>query len=143
MTFSGGWSLSSRARVLLADDNAMVAAEMRELLEPSLEVIGVVNSGEALVAAFDLLGPDVVVADITMPGEGGLAAVRHIRERCPDTPVVLLTVDDASPMIRRGFSAGAQGYVVKEDAGDELVRAVEAALEGRRYVSATALRSLL
>ncbi|HZM28601.1 MAG TPA: response regulator transcription factor, partial [Gemmatimonadales bacterium] len=92
MTLSGGWSPSSRARVLLADDNAMVAAEMQELLEPSLDVVGVVNSGEALEAAFDLLSPDVVVADITMPGEGGLAAVEHIRERCPDTPVVLLTV---------------------------------------------------
>jgi len=143
VTFSGGWGPSSRARVLLADDNAMVAAEMRELLEPSLEVVGMVNSGEALEAAFDLLTPDVVVADITMPGEGGLAAIQHIRERCPETPVVFLTVDNDSPMIRKGFSAGAQGYVVKEDAGEELVRAIQAALEGRLYVSAAALRSLL
>jgi two-component system, NarL family, invasion response regulator UvrY len=132
----------SRARLLLADDNALVADEIRKLLEPSFDVVGVVHSGEALEAAFEALAPEVIVTDIAMPGEGGLVAVRRIRERHPGMRVVLLTVIDASPMIRVGLSAGAQGYVVKEDAADELVPAVEAALEGRRYVSATGRRYL-
>lgn len=132
----------SRARVLLGDDNALVAAEIRELLEASFDVVGVVSSGEDLETAFETLAPEVVVADIAMPGEGGLVAVQRIRERHPGTRVVLLSVIDASPMIRLGLSLGVQGYVVKDDAGDELVPAVEAALEGRQYLSATALGSL-
>lgn len=128
--------------MLLADDNAPVAALIRELLEPMFDVVGIVTSGEELEAAFESLTPEVVVTDIAMPGGGGLAAVQRIRERHPGTRVVLLSVIDASSMIRLGLSAGIQGYVVKGDAGDELVPAVEAALEGRRYISAAALRSL-
>jgi DNA-binding NarL/FixJ family response regulator len=137
-----GWSPSSRARVVLADDNVLVAAEMQALLEQSFEVVAVVKSGEELETAFEALTPDVIVTDIAMPGEGGLAAVRHIRERSPAARVVLLTVLDSQSMIRLGLLAGASAYVVKADAGDELAQAVKAALEGRRYVSATALQDL-
>ena len=142
MDLPRGWSPSSRARVVLADDNVLVAAEMQALLEQSFEVVAVVKSGEELETAFDALGPDVIVTDIAMPGEGGLAAVRHIRERSPAARVVLLTVLESQPMIRLGLLAGASAYVVKADAGDELAQAVKAALEGRRYVSATALQDL-
>jgi DNA-binding NarL/FixJ family response regulator len=137
-----GWSPSSRARVVLADDNVLVAAEMQALLEQSFEVVAVVKSGEELETAFEALTPDVIVTDIAMPGEGVLAAVRHIRERSPAARVVLLTVLDSQSMIRLGLLAGASAYVVKADAGDELAQAVKAALEGRRYVSATALQDL-
>jgi DNA-binding NarL/FixJ family response regulator len=137
-----GWGPSSRARVVLADDNVLVAAEMQALLEQSFEVVAVVKSGEELETAFEALTPDVIVTDIAMPGEGGLAAVRHIRERSPAARVVLLTVLDSQSMIRLGLLAGASAYVVKADAGDELAQAVKAALEGRRYVSATALQDL-
>jgi len=135
-----GWSPSSRARVVLADDNVLVAAEMQALLEQSFEVVAVVKSGEELETAFEALAPDVIVTDIAMPGEGGLAAVRHIRERSPAARVVLLTVLESQPMIRLGLLAGASAYVVKADAGDELAQAVKATLEGRQYVSATALQ---
>jgi two-component system invasion response regulator UvrY len=121
--------------VVVAEDNALVAAQIRELLEPSFDVVGVVSSGEELETAFERLAPEVIVTDIVMPGEGGLVAVRRIQERHPSTRVVLLSVIDATPMIRVGLLAGAQGYVVKEDAADELVPAIEAALEGRRYIS--------
>ncbi|HTK42992.1 MAG TPA: response regulator transcription factor [Gemmatimonadales bacterium] len=142
MDLPRGWSPSSRARVVLADDNVLVAAEMQALLEQSFEVVAVVKSGEELETAFEALTPDVIVTDIAMPGEGGLAAVRHIRERSPAARVVLLTVLDSQSMIRLGLLAGASAYVVKADAGDELAQAVKAALEGRRYVSATALQDL-
>ena len=141
MSVHSGSSRPPRARVLLADDNPLVAAEMHQLLEPAFDVVGVVKCGEELEEVCAKLTPEVVVTDIAMPGEGGLAAVRHIQERYPDTRVVLLTVIDAQPMVRLGLSMGVQGYVVKEDAGDELIPAVEAALEGRRYVSVTALSS--
>lgn len=132
----------SRPRLLLADDNALVAAHMKDLLTPWFDVVGVVSSGEELEAAFETLCPQVIVTDIAMPRGGGLTAVKRIRERHPGTPVVLLTVLDQPTMVRLGLSVGAQGYVVKEDAGDELVEAVQAALEGREYVSASGRRRL-
>jgi DNA-binding NarL/FixJ family response regulator len=127
---------------LLADDNALVATQIQRLLEPSYDVVGVVRSGEELETAFESLAPEVVVTDIAMPGEGGLVAVQRLRERHPAIRVVLLTVIDTSSMIRFGLSLGAQGFVVKEDAADELVPAIEAALEGRRYVSTTGRRNM-
>jgi DNA-binding NarL/FixJ family response regulator len=132
----------SRPTVLLADDNASVAVQIRELLEEAFEVVGVVSSSEALESAFERLTPQVVVTDILMPGEGGLAAARHILERHPGARVVLLSVIDVPALIRASVSEGVQGYVVKEDAADELVPAVGAALDGRRYVSAAGRRAL-
>jgi DNA-binding NarL/FixJ family response regulator len=133
-----------RTRVLLAEDNAAVAAQIRELLEPSFEVAGVVGSGEELEYAFGTLGGAevVIVTDIVMPGKGGLAAVRRIRERDPGTRVVLLSLVDSSPMIRLSLSLGVLGFVVKEDAADELVPAIEAARDGRQYISAAGRRNL-
>lgn len=127
-----------RPRVVLADDNGLVAAEIHALLASEFDVIAVVKSGEELEAVYDRLTPEVIVTDIAMPGEGGLVAAKRIRERDPDARVVLLTVINASSMIRLGLSVGVYGYVLKQDAGDELVPAVAAALERRQYVSSAA-----
>jgi DNA-binding NarL/FixJ family response regulator len=131
-----------RTRVLLADDNPWVAAEIREVLEESFAVVGVVSSGEELEEAFETLAPEVVVTDIVMPGEGGLKAAQHILARHPRARVVLLSVIDASSMVRVCMATGVQGYVVKEDAADELIPAIEAAMEGREYISAAGRRGL-
>jgi len=112
------------------------------MLEPAYEVVAVVATGEELEAAFEALGPEVVVADIVMPGKGGLAAVRQIQDRHPGTPVVFLSVIAAPSMIQISLSSGGSGYVVKDDAADELVPAIEAVRKGRDYVSSTGLRAL-
>ena len=127
----------ARARVLLADDNALLAARIRELLAETFDVVGVVGNGEDLETAFEALAPEVVVTDVVMPGEGGLLAARRILRRHPGTPIVLLSVIGEAPVIRASLSSGVHGYVVKDDAANELVAAVQAALDGRSYVSAT------
>ena len=104
--------------------------------------VDVVASGEDLESAFEALGPEVVVADIVMPGGGGLAAVRNIQHRHPRTPVVFLSVIAAPSMIRMSLTSGGSGYVVKDDAADELVPDIEAARQGRDYVSSTGRREL-
>lgn len=121
-----------------------MAAQIRELLESYFEVVGVVSSGEELESAFETVGGTevVIVTDMVMPGKGGLAAVRRIRERHPGTRVVVLSLLDAPPMIRLGLSVGVLGFVVKEDAADELVPAIEAALKGRQYISTAGRRNL-
>ena len=128
--------------MLLADDNAQFAARIRELLEPACEVVGLVGSGEELERAVDSLSPHVVITDIAMPGEGGLVAARNVRARHPDLPFILLTVIDAKLMIKLALASGALGYVVKEDAGEELTQAVDAVLAGETFVSSHGRRSL-
>ena len=131
-----------RPTVLLADHNASVAGTIRELLEPAFDVVGVVSSSTELESAFERLAPQVVVTDLMMPDESGLVAARHILERRPATRVVFLSVIDAPAMIRASVLEGVHGYVVKEDAADELVPAIGAVLEGRTYISAAGRRAL-
>lgn len=81
----------SRPRVLLAEDNEMMAAELRALLEPELEVVATVADGAALVAATDAVRPDVIVTDIVMPLRSGIDATVELLWRYPKTRVVLVS----------------------------------------------------
>jgi DNA-binding NarL/FixJ family response regulator len=120
--------------VLLADDHAGNAALLRDLLEAAYDVVGEVADGSKLLAEVERLAPDVVVTDISMPGLDGIEASRRILARNPATRVVLVTVHTDPALVERGLAAGALGYVVKRVAGDELVPAIQAALEGKRCV---------
>jgi DNA-binding NarL/FixJ family response regulator len=124
-----------RPRVLLAEDHVETAARLRKLLGVDFDVIASVEDGRALVDATERLSPDVVVADIDMPGVDGIEATTLIRHRDPDARIVLVTVHGESMLVEAGLAAGALGYVLKDTAGDELVAAVHAALGGRQYVS--------
>jgi DNA-binding NarL/FixJ family response regulator len=130
---SGAWPMK-RARVLLADDHADVADELRGILEEQFEVVGVVADGPALLTAVDSLKPDVIVTDISMPGLDGLAATAAIVERAPDARIVLVTVHEETGIQLHGLAAGALGYVVKFRADDDLLPAVQAALRGEYFV---------
>src|SRR5262245_17538596 len=125
----------SRPRVILAEDNPTMAAELRALLEPELEVVATVADGEALLAAADTLRPDVIVADIVMPQRSGISATAELVRRRPDTRVVLVTVYDDFAFVHRGRAAGALGHVRKVAAARDLMPAVQAALRNETYVS--------
>lgn len=123
------------SRVLLAEDHAPTAEQLRSLLRPYFDVIALVADGRALVSAAERLTPDVIVSDISMPGLDGIEACALIRARDPQARIVLVTVHSEPTLVTRGQAAGALGYVLKDAAGDELVLAVQAALEGERFVS--------
>jgi DNA-binding NarL/FixJ family response regulator len=125
----------NRARVLLADDHAAVAEQLRGVLEPEFEIVATVGDGRALVEAAEALRPDVIVADIAMPVLDGIAAARAIRRQRPDARIVLVTIHGEAELVQQGLAAGALGYVLKLSAGEELVAAVRAALRGQRHVS--------
>ncbi|MET0167993.1 MAG: response regulator transcription factor [Vicinamibacterales bacterium] len=124
-----------RPTVLLADDHAETAEQLRTLLEPGFDVIALVEDGRALVDAVSRLSPDVIVADISMPRLDGIGASVLICRNDPDARIVLVTVHSEPILVERGLAAGALGYVLKDSAGDELVPAVHAALGRERYVS--------
>jgi len=126
----------SRVRIVLADDHAVVRSALRLLLEAEADFEVVAEAGDAENAARKVRGhhPDVLVLDLNMPGGSGLAMLPKIREESPETQVVVLTMQSEPAFAREAMRAGALGYVLKEAADAELVRAVRMAASGETYL---------
>jgi two-component system, NarL family, response regulator NreC len=125
-------------RILVVDDHGIVRDGLTALLNAHsrMNVVGTAADGkEALLAAWRLK-PDVVVMDLVLPELSGIDATLRIVSALPLTRVVVLSACDTSEHVFRALHAGARGYVLKESAGDELVQAVSAVVEGKRYLSA-------
>ena len=122
--------------VLLADDHAVVRDGLRALLETGdLQVVAVAGNGREAVAESLRLKPDIVIMDIAMPELDGVEATRRIVEKCPETRVLILSMYLSAEHIYRALQAGAQGYVLKESAGEEVVEAIRTLRAGKRYLS--------
>jgi DNA-binding NarL/FixJ family response regulator len=122
-------------RLLLAEDHAETAELLCDLLQPEFDVIAQVQDGLSLVAAAQLLSPDVIVSDISMPGLDGIAAATAILRTNAAARIILVTVHADPLLAERGMAVGAMGYVLKRMAGDELIPAVQSALRGEHFVS--------
>lgn len=125
-----------RPRVLLADDHAHVLEGVRALLEPQCDVVGMVGDGQAALAAVDRLHPDIIILDISMPVMSGIEAARRLPQGGPR--IVFLTVHLDQALVDVAFASGAQAFVLKERAAEELLPAISEVLEGRLYISRTA-----
>jgi DNA-binding NarL/FixJ family response regulator len=125
----------SRPRILIADDHQILAEGVRGLLEPEFEVIGVVADGRELLTAAKKLKPDVVVADVTMPGLNGIEAAVQLRDAGMKAKVVILTMHRDVAYARRALEAGAAGFVLKHSVSSELVTAIREALRGQTYIT--------
>jgi DNA-binding NarL/FixJ family response regulator len=122
--------------VLLADDHGVLRDGIQRLLEANadIRVVAVAQDGLEAVRKAAELPPDVVVMDVAMPALNGLEATRRIVERSSRTAVVMLSMHSSADMVRAAFAAGARGYLLKESAGDEVVKAVRAVAAGRRFL---------
>jgi DNA-binding NarL/FixJ family response regulator len=122
-------------RILLADDHEVVRAGLRALLEEQngWEVVAEAVDGREAVDKATKLKPDVVVIDIAMPSLNGLEAVRQIVKAVPHTKVLVLTMYDSDPLIQQVLQAGARGYLLKSDAGRDLVSAIEALRRNKTF----------
>ncbi|BCT93208.1 hypothetical protein LYSHEL_22310 [Lysobacter helvus] len=124
-------------RILLAEDSMSVARQLRRLLARDFEVVALVRDGWSLLQiARDLL-PDAVVTDLRLPGLDGLPAVQTLCRERKDLAVVVTSVHTEPELMECVRAAGALGYVLKDDAGDDLIPAVHAALAGQVFVSAS------
>jgi DNA-binding NarL/FixJ family response regulator len=123
--------------LFLADDHTVVRDGLRAFLQlqPDFEVIGDAADGRETVRQVSRNCPDVVIMDITMPELNGIEATRQIRELCPATTVIILSIHATAEHIIRAFQAGAQGYLLKESAGVEVINAVRVVRSGQRYLS--------
>jgi DNA-binding NarL/FixJ family response regulator len=121
--------------VLLADDHRDILEIVARLLEPTFEIIGCCDDGQALLEAGAKLNPDVVVTDISMPVVNGIEAANKLKGRGFKCQIVFLTVHDDPDFIDACLATGAVGYVSKPRMGLDLVPAIDAALKGNTFVS--------
>jgi two-component system response regulator NreC len=126
----------ARPTIILADDHTVVRTGLRMLLERdgTMEVVAEAADGDAVLRYVRGHKPDVVVLDLNMPGRDTLEVIPDVCEASPATRVVVLTMQPDPAFARAALQAGANGYVLKEAAHEELLRAIEAAREGRTYV---------
>jgi DNA-binding NarL/FixJ family response regulator len=123
--------------VFLADDHRVLRDGLRILLESQkdIQVIGEAENGNKAIEAITALKPDIVVMDITMPELNGIEAAQIVHKALPKTGIVILSIHSDLEHIFRALQAGAQGYILKESAGSEVISAVRAVHVGRRYLS--------
>jgi len=131
------FAMAARRRLVLADDHLMVAQGVERLLLEYFNVIALVFDGEALLEAIHRENPDLVIADISMPGLSGIDVMRRVHAEGLETPFIFLTMHADSEMASRAICAGGSGYVLKNSAGEELLHAVQQVLDGKTYVTPT------
>jgi len=122
-------------RILVADDHELIRRGVRSMVEghDGWQVVGEVDNGRDAVQMAARTTPDVVVMDISMPGLNGLDATRQIVRARPETQVLVLSMHDSERLIRDVLSSGARGYILKSDAGRDLVTAMESLLAGKPF----------
>ena len=123
--------------IVLADDQPIVRQGLRALLEdePDYQVIGEAEDGLAAVDMAERLKPDVLVVDVMMPGLNGLEVTRRVRQRSPQTRVIVLSMHSNEPYVLEALRNGAAAYVLKNTATFSLAQAVRAVATGQRYLS--------
>jgi DNA-binding NarL/FixJ family response regulator len=124
-------------RVLIADDHAIVRKGLREILREAAEetVVGEASNGAEALAQVRGHEWDVVVLDVTMPGQNGLEVLRLLKQSHPDLPVLILSMHSGYHYVTGSLKAGASGYLHKETAPEELITAIHTAIGGGTYVS--------
>jgi DNA-binding NarL/FixJ family response regulator len=129
--------MTKKARILLADDHEIVRRGLRNLLEdrPEWSICSEARDGREAVAEAMRAKPDIVVMDIAMPRMNGLEAARRIVDKLPRTEVLILTMHESKQLVHDVLQSGARGYILKSDAGKDLVAGIEALLDHKPFFS--------
>ncbi|MHC1742359.1 MAG: response regulator [Syntrophobacteraceae bacterium] len=124
-------------RIILADDHQMMRQGVKRIIEarPNLKVIAEAGDGLELLRLLMDVVPDLVIVDIAMPNLRGIEAAREIKSSYPDTKILILTMHKDQEFLRQAIAAGADGYLLKEDADIELYSAIDTISRGGHYIS--------
>lgn len=135
---------SAAIRILLVDDHAIVREGYRSLLQkqPGLEIAAEAADGLEAYARFKECDPDLVIMDLSLPGQGGLEVIARIRQRRPDAKILVFSMHQHPGFAIQAARAGALGYVTKSSAPDILIRAVHDVHQGRHTLSADIAQAL-
>ena len=128
---------AARIRIVLVDDHSVVRAGYRRFLEqePDCQVIGEASSGEEAYSLLQTLEPDIVILDVSMPGQGGLSVLRRMKLRWPLLPVLIFSMHDNLPFVVQALRAGANGYITKSSEPESMVKAVRSVVSGAQTLS--------
>ncbi len=128
---------ASYYRILLADDHVLIRHGIRNLISnnPTLEVIGEVGDGEELLEFLKTKVPDLLILDISMPKLTGIEAVSRVKKLYPAIKILMLTMHKNKQYFYHAMSAGADGYLMKEDSDEELLLAIKRIQDGKSYLS--------
>ena len=129
--------MAKKTTIVLVDDHAVVRAGVRRLLEqePLFEVIGEAESGEKAYQILAELKPDVMVMDLSMPGMGGLEAIRRILMRYEKAKILVLSMHEDLSFANQALKLGAKGYLTKNTLADDLVKSIETVTQGDVFLS--------
>ena len=129
--------MGKKVTIVLVDDHAVVRAGVRRLLEQEalFDVIGEAESGEKAYQMFGELKPDVMVMDLSMPGMGGLEAIRRILMRHERARILVLTMHEDLSFANQALKLGAKGYLIKNTLGDDLVKSIQTVSRGEVFLS--------
>jgi DNA-binding NarL/FixJ family response regulator len=132
-------------KILIADDHTLVRQGLRKILEtqPGWEVVAEAGDGREAVQQAIQLRPDVVILDLAMPRLNGVEAVQQIERRAPGVRVLVLSMYADEAYVTRAVRAGASGYLLKDSADADLIRAVTAVAQGKSFFSPTVARIIL
>ena len=127
---------NTKLRILLVDDHAVVRAGYRTLLDDmhGLEIVAEADTGDAAVKMFVEHAPDVVIMDLSLPGIGGLEAIRRIIQRKHDARILVFSMHEDTVFVEQALQAGARGYITKTSAPTVLVEAVRQVAAGGMYL---------
>ena len=128
-------SHTSRPRILIADDNMLIAEAFKKYLADSFDVVATVHNGRSLVEAASRLLPDVIIAEIAMPLLNGLEAGQRIKRLLPGVRIIYLTMNDEPEIVFEGFRHGGSGCLLKTSPASEIISAIRCVMRGGRYVS--------
>ena len=120
-----------RPKVLLADDHAIIAEGLARLIGDVADLVGQINDDLRLVEEVRRLQPDIVVADITMPGMSGIDAMRQLKAEGSASRFIFLTIHTEARLAAEAMRAGASGYLLKQAAGNALFDAIQAVMSGQ------------
>lgn len=124
-------------RILIADDHAIIRKGLKQILleEYPSAIIEEVGDAEAAINKTVTNSWDIIICDLSMPGRSGLDVVQHVKQNFPKLPVLILSIHPEEQYAIRALKAGAAGYLSKDAATEELVKAVQRILQGRKYIS--------
>lgn len=130
-------SAQNKKRILIVDDHPMMRQGLALLIgaEPDLAVCGEAENASAALDAISALKPDLVLADISLPGKNGLELIKDFQAMQPGLPVLVISMHDESLYAERVLRAGGRGYIMKQEGGKKLMQAIRQVLEGKIYVS--------
>jgi DNA-binding NarL/FixJ family response regulator len=128
-------------RLLLVDDHEVARRSIRSVLSgnSTIQIVAETADGEEAIVRAQEVHPDIVLLDISLPGISGIDAAKSISKASPASRIIFVSQHDSVRVAKDALSAGASGYVVKSDAGRDLLDAITAALDGRTFVSRTLL----